>query len=77
MVVSVKHCEVKRAGMLTLFVLVRDYFAALIRTEAGFVAPTQGRLINYVERVPLGVVAQITVWEAVFGLLESRYQNPI
>lgn len=37
-----------------------DYFAALIRTEAGFVAPTQGRLINYVERVPLGVVAQIT-----------------
>ena len=38
-----------------------DYFAALLRTQQGFVAPTQGKLINYVQRVPLGVVAQITV----------------
>ncbi|TEB30075.1 aldehyde dehydrogenase [Coprinellus micaceus] len=37
-----------------------DYFAALLRTEQGFVAPTQGQLLNYVQRVPLGVVAQIT-----------------
>ncbi|QRW18694.1 aldehyde dehydrogenase family protein [Rhizoctonia solani] len=37
-----------------------DYFAALVRTQQGFVAPTQGPLLNYVTRVPLGVVAQIT-----------------
>lgn len=38
-----------------------DYFAALLRTHSSFVAPTQGKLLNYIERVPLGVVAQITV----------------
>ncbi|KAG6810950.1 hypothetical protein H0H92_009653 [Tricholoma furcatifolium] len=37
-----------------------DYFAALLRTHQGLVAPTQGNLLNYVQRVPLGVVAQIT-----------------
>lgn len=37
------------------------YFAALLRTHQGFIPPTQGRLLNYVHRVPLGVVAQITV----------------
>ncbi|KAJ7228384.1 aldehyde dehydrogenase [Mycena pura] len=37
-----------------------DYYAALLRTTQGFVAPTQGKLLNYVQRVPLGVVAQIT-----------------
>ncbi|KAJ7498657.1 aldehyde dehydrogenase [Mycena latifolia] len=37
-----------------------DYYAALLRTSQAFVAPTQGKLINYVQRVPLGVVAQIT-----------------
>ncbi|KAK0491244.1 aldehyde dehydrogenase [Armillaria novae-zelandiae] len=37
-----------------------DYYAALLRTTQGFVAPTQGPLLNYVQRVPLGVVAQIT-----------------
>ncbi|KAG9317385.1 Aldehyde/histidinol dehydrogenase [Chiua virens] len=36
------------------------YYAALLRTHQGFVAPTQGKLLNYVHRVPLGVVAQIT-----------------
>ncbi|KAF8842757.1 aldehyde dehydrogenase [Paxillus ammoniavirescens] len=36
------------------------YYAALLRTQQGFVAPTQGKLINYVQRIPLGVVAQIT-----------------
>ncbi|KAK7061971.1 aldehyde dehydrogenase [Favolaschia claudopus] len=37
-----------------------DYYAALLRTTQGFIAPTQGKLLNYVQRVPLGVVAQIT-----------------
>ncbi|KAF8915794.1 aldehyde dehydrogenase domain-containing protein [Mucidula mucida] len=37
-----------------------DYYAALLRTNQGYVAPTQGTLLNYVQRVPLGVVAQIT-----------------
>ncbi len=40
---------------------LRDYYAALLRTHQAFVAPTQGKLLNYVQRVPLGVVAQITV----------------
>ena len=48
-------------GMKGLNVGFRDYFAALVRTQQGFVAPTQGKLLNYVTRVPLGVVAQITV----------------
>ncbi|KAJ3847353.1 aldehyde dehydrogenase domain-containing protein [Lentinula lateritia] len=37
-----------------------DYYAALLRTRQDFIAPTQGKLMNYVQRVPLGVVAQIT-----------------
>ncbi|KAG2060133.1 aldehyde dehydrogenase [Suillus hirtellus] len=37
-----------------------SYYAALLRTNQGFVAPAQGKLLNYVQRVPLGVVAQIT-----------------
>ncbi|THH30690.1 hypothetical protein EUX98_g3489 [Antrodiella citrinella] len=37
-----------------------DYYAALLRTSSAFVAPTQGPLLNYVKRVPLGVVGQIT-----------------
>ncbi|PVG04211.1 aldehyde dehydrogenase [Serendipita vermifera] len=37
-----------------------DYYAALLRTHSGFVAPTQGQLLNYVNRIPLGVVVQIT-----------------
>jgi hypothetical protein len=41
--------------------LFRDYYAALLRTHQSFVAPTQGKLLNYVQRVALGVVAQITV----------------
>ncbi|KAF8551470.1 aldehyde dehydrogenase [Imleria badia] len=36
------------------------YYAAVLRTYQGFVAPTQGKLLNIVHRVPLGVVAQIT-----------------
>ncbi|KAF5358910.1 hypothetical protein D9758_004804 [Tetrapyrgos nigripes] len=37
-----------------------EYYAALLRTNQAFVAPTQGKLLNYVQRIPLGVVAQIT-----------------
>ncbi|KAK7470409.1 hypothetical protein VKT23_001835 [Stygiomarasmius scandens] len=37
-----------------------DYYAALLRTNQAFLAPTQGKLLNYVQRIPLGVVAQIT-----------------
>lgn len=37
-----------------------DYHAALLRTTNAYIAPTQGKLLNYVQRVPLGVVAQIT-----------------
>ncbi|KAF9247401.1 aldehyde dehydrogenase domain-containing protein, partial [Melanogaster broomeanus] len=36
------------------------YYCALLRTGQAFVAPTQGKLFNYVHRIPLGVVAQIT-----------------
>ncbi|KIP12800.1 hypothetical protein PHLGIDRAFT_27178 [Phlebiopsis gigantea 11061_1 CR5-6] len=37
-----------------------DYFASVLRTRQDYVAPTQGSLLNYVQRVPLGVVAQLT-----------------
>ncbi|EMD40926.1 hypothetical protein CERSUDRAFT_80579 [Gelatoporia subvermispora B] len=37
-----------------------DYYAGLLRTRQDFIAPTHGKLLNYVQRVPLGVVAQIT-----------------
>ncbi|TFK71764.1 aldehyde dehydrogenase [Pluteus cervinus] len=37
-----------------------EYYAALLRTHQGYVAPAQGKLLNYVQRIPLGVVAQIT-----------------
>ncbi|KAH7887561.1 aldehyde dehydrogenase domain-containing protein [Phlebopus sp. FC_14] len=36
------------------------YFSAVLRTYHGFIALTQGKLLNYVHRIPLGVVAQIT-----------------
>ena len=39
-----------------------EYFAALIRTHEGTVPPFLGNYINYVQRVPLGVVGQITPW---------------
>ncbi|KAK7736127.1 hypothetical protein SLS53_007154 [Cytospora paraplurivora] len=37
-----------------------QYYAALLRTEERSVLPTQGKLHNWVDRVPLGVVVQIT-----------------
>lgn len=39
-----------------------EYFAALVRTEEGRVPPFKGPYLNYVKRVPLGVVGQITPW---------------
>jgi hypothetical protein len=42
-----------------------DYYAALLRTQQAHIMPTQGKLLNYVQRVPLGVVAQITVRQSV------------
>ncbi len=39
-----------------------EYFGALIRTHEGTVPPFKGPYINYVKRVPLGVVGQITPW---------------
>jgi acyl-CoA reductase-like NAD-dependent aldehyde dehydrogenase len=39
-----------------------EYFSALARTFEGSVTPFTGNYLNYVERVPLGVVAQITPW---------------
>lgn len=37
-----------------------EYFAALARTQEGSVTPFLGPYLNYVTRIPLGVVAQIT-----------------
>lgn len=57
-----------------------DYYAALLRTHTAFVAPTQGALLNYVQRVPLGVVAQITVCSAVVesgGRLKQELPSPL
>jgi acyl-CoA reductase-like NAD-dependent aldehyde dehydrogenase len=39
-----------------------EYFGALVRTRDGSVTPFFGPYINYVKRVPLGVVGQITPW---------------
>ncbi|KAJ1552047.1 hypothetical protein HK405_012883, partial [Cladochytrium tenue] len=39
-----------------------EYFAAIARTYEGAVPPFKGSMLNVVERVPLGVVGQITPW---------------
>ncbi|KAF2202009.1 aldehyde dehydrogenase-like protein [Delitschia confertaspora ATCC 74209] len=36
------------------------YYASILRTEERSVLPTMGKLHNWIDRVPLGVVAQIT-----------------
>lgn len=36
-----------------------EYFAALVRTAEGTVPPFSGAYVNYVQRVPLGVVGQV------------------
>jgi acyl-CoA reductase-like NAD-dependent aldehyde dehydrogenase len=56
-----------------------DYYAALLRTDSGIVAPTQGKLLNYVQRIPLGVVAQITVrttWLTLWVVLLNDFWQP-
>lgn len=38
-----------------------SYYAALLRSqEAGSIAPTEGSLLNFIKRQPLGVVVQIS-----------------
>lgn len=39
-----------------------EYFAAIARTHEGTMPPFKGHYLNYVQRVPLGVVGQITPW---------------
>ena len=39
-----------------------EYFAAVCRTAGGETTPFKGSCLNYIQRVPLGVVAQITPW---------------
>lgn len=39
-----------------------EYFAALIQASEGSVPPFSGQYLNYVRRVPLGVVGQLTPW---------------
>lgn len=39
-----------------------EYFGSLIRTHEGTSPPFFGPYLNYVKRVPLGVVAQLTPW---------------
>ena len=39
-----------------------EYFGAVVRTQEGSVMPFKGPYLNYVQRKPLGVVAQITPW---------------
>ncbi|KAK2004039.1 aldehyde dehydrogenase [Colletotrichum falcatum] len=48
-----------RAQVPTLVKWFR-YYAALLRTEERAVLPTVGKLHNWIDRVPLGVVVQIT-----------------
>lgn len=43
-----------------------SYFAAVLRTTEGTVMPTEGEILNYVKRQPLGVVVQVS------GLLSFR-----
>lgn len=54
---------------ISLDIICRDYYVALLKTQPAFIAPTQGKLLNYVQRVPLGVVAQITVCSTSFLFL--------
>jgi phenylacetaldehyde dehydrogenase len=39
-----------------------DFFAAAAETREDLVVPATGQVLNYVRRVPIGVVAQITPW---------------
>ena len=39
-----------------------DYFSCLVRVGSGSCPPFKGDFVNYVQRVPLGVVGQIVPW---------------
>jgi phenylacetaldehyde dehydrogenase len=39
-----------------------DFFASVAETHEDVVVPAIGKLLNYVRRVPLGVVGQVTPW---------------
>ncbi|ODA83477.1 hypothetical protein RJ55_01991 [Drechmeria coniospora] len=53
---AVREMKVQLPSLLRWF----RYYAALLRTDERPVLPTSGALHNWVERVPLGVVVQIT-----------------
>jgi acyl-CoA reductase-like NAD-dependent aldehyde dehydrogenase len=48
------------------------YFAAVARTAEDAVTPFEGPYLNYVRRVPLGVVAQITPWNHPLLILTKK-----
>lgn len=48
------------------------YFAALARTAEDSVTPFEGPYLNYVRRVPLGVVGQITPWNHPLLILTKK-----
>ena len=39
-----------------------EYYASYIRIHEGKIAPFKGNYLNYIERVPLGLILQITPW---------------
>ena len=48
------------------------YFAALARTSEDGVTPFEGSYLNYVRRVPLGVVGQLTPWNHPMLILTKK-----
>ena len=48
------------------------YFAAIARTAEDSVTPFEGPYLNYVRRVPLGVVGQITPWNHPLLILTKK-----
>lgn len=48
------------------------YFGAVARTAQGFVPPFDGDYLNYVRRVPLGVVGLITPWNHPLLILTKK-----
>ena len=68
----VASCHLAIADLYT-----SDYYAALIRTHQDIIVPTHGKLLNYIQRVPLGVVAQITVSEVYLYQLSLLMEKPL
>jgi acyl-CoA reductase-like NAD-dependent aldehyde dehydrogenase len=48
------------------------YFAAVVRTAEDAVTPFEGPYLNYVRRVPLGVVGQLTPWNHPLLILTKK-----